>query len=266
MTALIYNKTYSNDIHYVVSDALILSGKYFTLPEHLTIKGNFKIYNGLMTHLPEGIIIDGSIYLNDCTYLTALPKSFKKLKRTIEVINCRALTDVPEEMEVNGGINFSGCSGLTKAPQIMTASDYINFSDCHALTDAPKRMGAGSGINFSGCFNLKNPSRRVNCGWHLSFNNCTILESLSEELYVGGTVNCTHCFRIKTISNKINIKGKLYVSSAMPATIPEEAKVGEIIWMEEKQINEIHMLIMEEVNFGFSGVRANFPLTEFQST
>ena len=64
-----------------------------------------------MSSLPEGLTVNGDLYLYGCTSLMSLP----------------------EGLTVNGSLSLRACTSLVYLPEVLTAQGYIDLQGCTSL-------------------------------------------------------------------------------------------------------------------------------------
>jgi len=104
--------------------------------EELNFKGNLNLELKNITSLPEGLKVEGNLFLNDCKNLTSLPEGLK-VGENLLLNNCTNLTLLPEGLQVGGYLDLQNCTGLTLLPEGMEVGEnlYIrktllkNYSD-----------------------------------------------------------------------------------------------------------------------------------------
>ena len=69
----------------------------------LIVNGNLKLSNKNITSLPEGLQVEGSLYLSRCTSLTSLPDGLQ-VGGSLSLSRCINLTSLPEGLQVGGDL------------------------------------------------------------------------------------------------------------------------------------------------------------------
>ena len=64
-----------------------------------------------LTHLPDGLEVEGYLWLIGCTSLSHLPDGLK-VGRWLNLYGCTSLTHLPDVCEVGGFLYLYGCTGL----------------------------------------------------------------------------------------------------------------------------------------------------------
>ena len=76
-------------------------------------------------HLPEGLMVEGSLYLHGCTSLTHLPERLV-VENSLYLYDCTSLTHLPEGLVVMGTI-YCDQSLIDKIPK-EDLPLYINYN------------------------------------------------------------------------------------------------------------------------------------------
>jgi hypothetical protein len=82
----------------------------------LIVNGNLNLSNKNITSLPEGLQVEGSLYLSRCTSLTSLPDGLQ-VGGSLSLSRCINLTSLPEGLQVVGDLYLTGCTNLTSLPE-----------------------------------------------------------------------------------------------------------------------------------------------------
>jgi len=113
----------------------LLNKEPFT-EDDLYVNGNLNLFGSEIKSLPEGLKVEGNLFLNDCKNLTSLPEGLK-VGESLLLNNCTNLTLLPEGLQVGGYLDLQNCTGLTLLPKGMEVGEnlYIrktllkNYSD-----------------------------------------------------------------------------------------------------------------------------------------
>jgi hypothetical protein len=91
-------------------------------------------------HLPEGLVVEGSLDLEGCTSLTHLPEGLV-VGGWLSLYRCTSLTHLPSGLVVNGGLYLYGCTSLTHLPAglVINGGLYgsLDLRGCTSLTHLP---------------------------------------------------------------------------------------------------------------------------------
>jgi hypothetical protein len=83
--------------------------------DELNISGNLDLSNTDIISLPEGLEVEGSLYLRNCKSLAFLPESLK-VGKSLALYGCKNLTSIPESLEriLNLEISHTSIESLPK--------------------------------------------------------------------------------------------------------------------------------------------------------
>ena len=112
----------------------LLNKEPFT-EEDLYVNGNLNLFGLKIKSLPEGLKVEGNLFLNDCKNLTSLPEGLK-VGESLLLNNCTNLTLLPEGLQVGGYLDLQE-SSIKSLPEGMEVGEnlYIrktllkNYSD-----------------------------------------------------------------------------------------------------------------------------------------
>ena len=79
-----------------------------------------------------GLTVAGSLYLNGCTALTALPPGLT-VGDWLDLSGCTALTTLPPGLTVRGWLSLRGCTALTALPDGLIVGGWLYLSGCTGL-------------------------------------------------------------------------------------------------------------------------------------
>lgn len=80
-------------------------------------------------------IVDGVLQLDD-----------RRVDGVLKLIDCTALTALPDGLSVGGFLYLEGCTGLTALPAGLSVGDSLYLIDCTALTALPDGIIVGEWI------------------------------------------------------------------------------------------------------------------------
>jgi hypothetical protein len=100
-----------------------------------------------LERLPDGLVVDGDLFLGHCKALKTLPDDLRVTGR-LDVRDCKALAKLPAGLSVRD-LNVSGCMALTRLPKglevqgVLTlgGDPYGNFAPWEGKIPADVRIG-----------------------------------------------------------------------------------------------------------------------------
>ncbi|KAN0036228.1 hypothetical protein ACTFIV_003211 [Dictyostelium citrinum] len=140
--------------------------------------------------LSDEIKVEGNLNLIRCKALTQLPENFK-VNGSLNLSGCNVLTHLPEDLEIKGDLNLSYCKALTALPKglrIWRSKKILNLSDCKALTALPKGLKVGGSLKLCDCEALTHFPEDLEIKGDLDLSYCKALTALPKGLKVGGSL------------------------------------------------------------------------------
>lgn len=114
-----------------------------SLPDGLVIDGGLDLENCTeITSLPEGLVVEGSLDLYG-TGITSLPEGLA-VGGSLYLENCTGITSLPDGLAVGGGLDLRG-TGITSLPNDMTVGTYLDLRGT-GITSLPKGLTIGESI------------------------------------------------------------------------------------------------------------------------
>ena len=188
---LILEKKFSNDVRYQVEGDLYLDGCTD------------------LTALPENLSVGGRLSLSRCTGLTALPENLS-VGGYLSLRGCTGLTALPENLSVRGNLFLSGCTGLTALPENFSVGIfYLSLDGCTGLTALPENLSVGGYLSLDGCTGLTALPENLSVGGYLSLDGCTGLTALPENLSVRGSLSLKGCTSLTALPGNLSVGGSL---------------------------------------------------------
>ena len=210
---LILEKKFSNDVRYQVEGNLYLDG-----------------CTGL-TALPENLSVGGGLYLDRCTGLTALPENLF-VGGFLSLAGCTGLTALPENFSVGGYLSLVRCTGLTALPENLSVGGYLFLDDCTGLTALPENLSVKGFLSLEGCTGLTALPENLSVGGSLYFKHCTGLTALPENLSVGGRLSLKGCTGLTALPENLSVEGYLSLDGCTGLTaLPENLSVGDDLYL-----------------------------------
>ena len=83
----------------------------------------------------NGLILD----LFDCTGLTQLPENLS-VNGSLDLTRCTGLTHLPESLSVNGSLRLTSCTGLTQLPETLSVKGDLYLKRCYKITSIPRSI------------------------------------------------------------------------------------------------------------------------------
>ena len=111
----------------------------------LIVNGNLKLSNKNITSLPEGLQVEGSLYLSRCTSLTSLPVRLQ-VGGSLGLSRCTSLTSLPDGLQVEGDLSLSRCINLTSLPEGLQVEGDLYLTGCTNLTSLPEGLQVGGDL------------------------------------------------------------------------------------------------------------------------
>ena len=187
---LILEKKFSNDVRYQVEGDLYLDGCTD------------------LTALPENLSVGGFLSLDGCTGLTALPENLS-VGGFLSLDGCTGLTALPENLSLGGGLSSTHCTGLTALPENLSVGGDLSLEGCTDLTALPKKLSVGGYLSLDGCTDLTALPENLSVGGYLSLDGCTDLTALPENLSVGGDLSLDGCTGLTALPENLSVGGDL---------------------------------------------------------
>lgn len=122
-------------------------------------------------------IVDGVLQLDDL-----------RVRESLDLYGCTALTALPDGLSVSGQIDLEGCTKLTALPDGLSVSEWLNLVDCTALTALPDGLSVRGSLCLDGCTSLTALPDGISVGGWLDLKGCTALTALPDGLSVGGWI------------------------------------------------------------------------------
>lgn len=131
---------------------------------------NLNLIGSDIEALPEGLEVDGNLFL----------------------VNCKSLKELPNNFKVGGSLDLQGCTSLKKLPQGLEVGwdlankkgRYLNLEDCTSLEELPKNLKVGGNLVLNNCKSLKELPQNLQVGGDF-FIRDTPIEKLPQGLEVG---------------------------------------------------------------------------------
>jgi hypothetical protein len=82
-----------------------------------------------ITALPDGLEVDGGLFVRDCIGLKRLP----------------------DGLSVSLDFHAKGCVALDRLPEGLTVGGWLGLVDCKSIVSLPERMTIGKSLNLEGC-------------------------------------------------------------------------------------------------------------------
>lgn len=119
-----------------------------SLPDGLVIDGGLDLENCTgITSLPEGLVVEGSLDLYG-TGITSLPEGLA-VGGSLYLENCTGITSLPDGLAVGGGLYLRG-TGITSLPDGLTVGGTIDLKDCTGITSLPEGLTVGGSLYLRG--------------------------------------------------------------------------------------------------------------------
>lgn len=89
--------------------------------------------NGLVRH------VGGALVLRSRTGLSNLPENLE-VEGFLDLFGCTGLSKLPDNLKVGGNLNLAGCTDLTELPENLEVGGDLVLTDCPNLTCLPKNL------------------------------------------------------------------------------------------------------------------------------
>ena len=103
----------------------------------------------------KGLSVSHFLRLVDCTALTSLPEGLS-VGGSLELGGCTALASLPDGLSVGASLFLNGCTALTSLPEGLSVGRSLDLRGCTALTSLPEGLSVGASIDLHGCTALTN--------------------------------------------------------------------------------------------------------------
>lgn len=204
-----------------------------------------------LTSLPDGLHVDGDLYLNGLSSLKDLP-AILSATGNIQINACSKLTRIPSTLKINGSLGLKKCFRLEILPSTFQIPGNLTISRCHSLKRLPEKLSVGGDLHLEDCSNLlaiqkealvvpgklkilrcralKSLASKTTVGSGLLIEECTALARISEELAVTGDCRIFNCKGLIEFPKQVSVTKSLDLTgaSALPALAGPDAtlKIG----------------------------------------
>ncbi len=135
----------------------------------------------------------------------------------LDLSECITLTQLPDDLSVNGPLHLSGCTALIDLPNNLSVENLLNLEGCTALTGLPEDLLVGGTINLSGCTALTSLPNTLSIKFSLYLAGCTALTSLPDNFSVGSSLNLNECTALTNLPKSLSV-GSLYLKGCIGLT------------------------------------------------
>lgn len=193
--------------------------------------GFFRIGQGSqcpLRSLPEGLMVDGGLWLSQCNTLTRFPSDFR-VAGSLHIHNCVALTALPDPLTIEADLTIVGCRGLVALPdrlrvkgslvlvgshirqlppELYVGKDIV-LERCDKLAVLPDGLHVGRDLVLRHC-RLHRLPNRLSLDRHLLVDRCPALTDTPSELAVGRNARFIHCAQLQRVPAPIRVGHSLY--------------------------------------------------------
>lgn len=168
-----------------VDGDVYLKDSLVELPNKMRVGQNLLINNIGAKYISNGIHVNGDMSIYYCTHL-------EHIEDNIEVIgnfgidSCPQMTHLPEGLFVKS-LTINNCP-ITSLPNNLRVKKSISLQDSRFLTHLPNKLKVNGGLFLGGCTSLVALPDYLKVKGNLSLRNCTSLEELPRKMTVEGTV------------------------------------------------------------------------------
>lgn len=213
-----------------------------TLPENLQVEGLLTLSNcpierlpeqfrcgGLLleevplTHLPEGLHINGNLHLDGLTKLQALPEGLR-VDGELELRSCPTIRDLPSDLQAEGGLRIFHCVNLTEFPIFEIPMD-LDLCTMPDLRELPIGFHVGGNLIIAGC-GLRSLPGNLRVDGHLILENLSDLEVVPPTIRVGTSLLIRGCPSLHPIETGLIIPIDLAIDEMPWHDLPRGIKVG----------------------------------------
>jgi len=146
----------------------------------------FKKQSGIELEIRDGHpYFDKDLDLDGCTGLTDLPDNLE-INGYLSLMDCTGLTRLSTGLKVGKSLYLNGCTGLTDLPAGLEIGGSLQLDDCTGLTGLPAGLKVGRDLSLTGCTGLTSLPAGLEVGKSLVLKGCTGLTSLPFDLVVCG--------------------------------------------------------------------------------
>ena len=195
----------------------------------LEIRDGSPYYNGDLdlrgtgiTSLPDGLVIDGGIDLENCTGITSLPEGLV-VRGSLDLYGT-GITSLPDDLTVGGSLYLENCTGITSLPDGLAVGCSLYLRGT-GITSLPDDLTVGGTIDLENCAGITSLPDGLIVGGTLDLENCTGITSLPEGLPVWGDLYL-HSSGITSLPNGLTVGGYLDLRGTGITSLPEDLIVG----------------------------------------
>lgn len=231
----------------------------FERAEDLTVQGHLNLAGSLIERVPDGLIVMGNLYLDDCKRLREIGKvtvgghmSARECALTaiwifVGVRDCEAfstacgchdLAHLPDMAIIDGEADFRGCHRLRGLPNGMRV-EYIAFSLISGVQAFPKDMTITGDLDISDCEWVTEIPRNLTVRNSIYAVNCVNLQKIPEEMCLLGNLVVTGCTSLTEIPMGVIVGRDLLANGSEIRKIGERVSVGRDLICSGTDIEEI---------------------------
>jgi len=224
-------------VNNIPNKPITITGDLYVRPQHTP-------EYAALTHLPDNVIVNGTLNLDGCTNLKELPENLR-VAGELHLDGCFNLERIPATIQVGGYLNLRGCVKLTELPMNRTNGG-LCIDDCirikelpenlyvngdlsifnHPITELPRGLHVGGELELQNCENLREIPEDLKRLGGLSIADCPLIEALPEGLEIGAKgMFIADCERLNALPSDIRIEGRLRIDNNIPE-LPENLYVG----------------------------------------
>ena len=195
--------------------------------------GNLDLRGTDITSLPDGFVVDGSLYLENCTGITSLPDGLAVGGSLY--MRDTGITSLPDGLTVGGTIDLENCTGITSLPDdlIVGGDLYLHNS---GITSLPEGLTVGRYLDLSGTDITSLPDG-LTVGSTIDLKDCVGITSLPEGLTVGGSLLLSGT-GITSLPESLTVGGDLDLRGTDITSLPKGLTVGESIYLRDTGITD----------------------------
>jgi hypothetical protein len=100
----------------------------------------------------------------------------------------KSLSELPENLSINGYLHLKGCSSLIKLPKVLNIRNDLILIGCISLIELPRGLNLNGDLSLSKCISLTKLPNDLRVKGYLYLYDCTNLKELPNDLTVGGYI------------------------------------------------------------------------------
>lgn len=188
-----------------------------------------------LEELPENLTIEGTLWLQNCKSLKALPKGLNAYEICIE--NCPEFETVPSDIRFFDQLEIIECPKLVMIPAVNAMGDIVvkdcvsfkgfedglsvyglEIEDCPAFNKLPPNLSIGA-LYLSDCPSIEYFPQTITVRDHISIERCGRLKSLLFPMFVSMSITVKSCKRLEHIFGSKMFSGETIEIKDCPSLV-----------------------------------------------